>query len=138
MADLAVTKTQVQPGENAVFSSGIAGQTIIQGQNLYLEAETQTWKLADCNASVQMARTQATAISEAVAGQVVSLIIGGTIILGAAAAPVKGTIYVQSGTPGGWKPAADLASGDNVTLVGVGDGQLGVQTFYNFTDIALP
>jgi hypothetical protein len=48
------------------------------------------------------------------------------VIVGAGAAPAKGTVYVASGTPGGIAPAGDLVSGWHATILGVGDGVDGI------------
>ena len=58
--------------------------------------------------------------------------------MGAGAGPVAGTVYVNSDTPGGIKPAADLTTGDRTTVVGVGDGASGIIMSLNNSDVAVP
>lgn len=120
MADLTITATQVLPSTGARFADGTAGAAITAGQACY-NSTSDTMLPADADAGTPAAaNVRGIALNGAAIGQPVRLQTEGIIILGAAAAPVKGTIYVLSGGAGGICPAADLAAADRVTVIGVG------------------
>ena len=126
MADLAITASQVKAGAGAVEGTGVAGATITAGQPVYEDATDGRIKLADANLSLAAAKARGVALHAALANQPVRYQKGGKVIVGAGAAPVKGTIYVASATGGGIAPAADLISGMHTTILGVGDGDGGI------------
>ncbi len=133
MADLSITATQVLPGEDATIVSGVLGATVTTGMTLYLDRETTRYLAADANLTQASADAVGIALNGGGVGQSVRVQTEGTVILGAGAAPVLGTIYVVSGTPGGIAPAADLATGWWRTVLGVGDAgnslALGINAF---------
>ena len=114
-ADVTITAASVIPGPNADTTTGIAGATITAGQIVYLESSSNTWKLADADASAATSGSGGAiglAAGGASTGQqfvvVLSddnLTVGGTLAMTA-------PIYVLSGTAGGIAPLADLAAGD--------------------------
>ncbi len=114
-ADVTVTAANVIPGPNADLITGVAGATITAGQIVYLDSTSNTWKLADADASAVTSGSGGAlglAAGGAAAGQsfvvVLSddnLTVGGTLVMTA-------PIYVLSGTAGGIAPLADLAAGD--------------------------
>jgi hypothetical protein len=114
-ADLTVTAASVIPGPNADTITGVAGVTITAGQIVYLESSSNTWKLADADASAATSGSGGAiglAAGGASTGQqfvvVLSddnLTVGGTLLMTA-------PIYVLSGTAGGIAPIADLAAAD--------------------------
>jgi hypothetical protein len=118
MADITVTAANVAQGANAVLEQGVYGGTIAQGQAVYLDAADNRYKLGDANDSALTAATRGIALTAGVAGQPGVIQKGGRINPGGTVVP--GTVYVQSATPGGIAPAADLASGHRVTVLGVG------------------
>ena len=126
MADLTVTASQVKAGAGAVEGTGVAGTTVTAGQPVYEDATDGRIKLADSNLSLAAAKARGVALHGALANQPIRYQKGGKVILGAGAAPVKGTIYVVSATAGGIAPAADLVSGWHATILGVGDGDGGL------------
>ncbi len=126
MADLAITASQVKAGAGAVEGTGVAGATVTAGQSVYEDATDGRIKLADANLSLAAAKAKGVALHGALANQPIRYQKGGKAIVGAAAAPAKGTIYVVSGTAGGIAPAADLVSGWHATILGVGDGDGGI------------
>ena len=126
MADLAITASQVKAGAGAVEGTGVAGTAITAGQPVYEDQADGKIKLADSNLSLAAAKAKGVALHGALANQPVRYQKGGKVIVGAAAAPAKGTIYVVSATAGGIAPAADLASGCHATVLGVGDGVDGI------------
>ena len=119
MADIAVTAASVLPGTTgADFENGTAGATITAGQLVYLDSTTNTYKLADANASVLTAQVRGVALHASLAGQPLKIqrkgrwTVGGTVVVG--------TVYVTSGTPGGIAPTTDLVSGWFTAIVGIG------------------
>lgn len=126
MADLSITASQVRAGAGAVEGTGVAGATITAGQSVYEDAADGRIKPADANLSLAAAKARGVALHAALANQPIRYQKGGKVIVGAAAAPAKGVIYVASGTGGGIAPAADLTSGWHTTVLGVGDGDGGI------------
>lgn len=126
MADLAITASQVKAGAGAVEGTGVAGATITAGQSVYEDQADGKIKLADSNLSLAAAKAKGIALHGALANQPVRYQKGGKVIVGAAAAPAKGTVYVVSGTAGGIAPHGDLLSGIHTTILGVGDGVDGI------------
>lgn len=117
MADLTITAANVKP-ITAKTSTGIAGASVTAGQTVYLDSADGKYKLADANSATAAARSvKGVALNAASADQPLVIAESGTINPGATA--TVGAIYVQSATPGGIAPAADLASGHYVSIVGV-------------------
>ena len=126
MADLAVAASQVKAGAGAVEGTGVAGATVTAGQPVYEDSTDGRIKLADANLSLAAAKARGVALHGALSNQPIRYQKGGKVIVGAGAAPAKGTIYVASATAGGIAPAADLVSGSYATILGVGDGDGGI------------
>lgn len=121
MTALAITASQVLAiADDTVVIWGTAGAAIAAGQVVYLDASTQTWKLFDGNDTAANTRTPRLAINSAASGQPVAVSAGGNITIGAAAAPTAGVVYCADIVAGGIIPAADLGSGNRVTIIGVG------------------
>lgn len=133
MADVAVTATQLLPTADTVLEDGIAGEAIAQGDWLYKKAADQRlWKADNNAAAAEAAEVIGQAmVACAAAAQPMRYGRGGTITQGAAATIVSGTVYVLSATPGKACPAADLASGNRVTILGVGNAANGIQLQLN-------
>lgn len=121
MADLTITASQVVPGTGAQFTDLVAAVAITAGQAVYKNTSNQA-ALADNDASSTTARAIGIATNGAAASQYVRVQYAGELTLGAGAAPTNGVVYVLSSTAGGIAPAADLASGDYTTILGVGIG----------------
>lgn len=138
MADLSVTVAQVLPDTTGTYLDGIAGAAITAGQAVYVDSTTRTVKLADANASALTAAAKGIALHGALTGQPIRAQRTGTPTIGAAAAPVVGTIYVVSATAGGICPAADLATGHYVTILGVGVTGNKLKMSINVTATAVP
>ncbi len=121
MTALAITASQVLAiTDDTQVTFGTAGAAITAGQVCYLDPSTQTWKLFDGNDTAANTRTPRIAINSAGSGQPIALATGGNLTLGAGAAPVAGTVYCADIVAGSIIPAADLASGNRVTIIGVG------------------
>lgn len=116
MADYTVVSTSVLPGANAVKDSGIAGEAIVAGKAIYLDATTNRWFLSDNNATGKRA-VNGIALNAASAGQPVDYQKSGDITIGATL--VAGADVWLSGTPGGLCPRADIVTGMDPVLVGI-------------------
>lgn len=122
MTDLSITAAQVLPVTDSTLREfGTAGAAITAGQVVYLDATTNTYKLFDANDSAANTGTPRLALTGAASGQPIVVAIGGSVTLGAAAAPTRGTVYVASANAGGIAPAADLTTGWKNAIVGIGD-----------------
>jgi len=118
MADLTVTPTSVVRGANAQTETYDAGETIAAGKTLYLASATKKFMLADSNSATLEARVCThIALNGGALNQPITAIKAGDVTIGATL--VAGSPYYLSETPGGIQPAADLASGENVNLLGL-------------------
>jgi hypothetical protein len=119
MADLTVTPANVLPGSGAAIYTGLAGEALTAGKQVYQKAADQKWYMADCNsATAEARRASGTALTGSAAGQPVSVQKSGRITIGATTA--NGTVYFLSGTAGGIRPAADNTTGDYPQVIGLG------------------
>lgn len=119
MADVTVTATSVVPDSGTQTLDAILGAAVTAGQTLYLDAaDGNKAKLADANASAATAATKGIALNGGAIGQPVKLAIGGTLNPGFTVG--VGAVYVQSATPGGIAPVADLAAGHFPVVLGIG------------------
>lgn len=118
MADLTITAASVAKTAGTI-QNGTAGATITAGQSLYLDSSAGTLKLLDADDTAATATFAGIALNGGATGQPISYLApGGTINPGATV--TVGEIYVASGTAGGIAPEGDLATGDYVTIIGVG------------------
>ncbi len=120
MADLVITPANVVKGVGAKVDIGVFGVNgVLAGQTVVRDPATQKFVIADSNhATAALRRTRGVALNGGSLDQPVAVQYDGPITIGAAVA--VGTIYVQSDTPGGICPAADLGAGEEVTVLGVG------------------
>jgi hypothetical protein len=120
-ADYSVTATSVVPSTASTLSRGTAGATITAGQAVAIDVDHSV-KLFDANSGTAALRVFAgIACNGASSGQPVnfcssdpSFTPGFTVAAGA--------IVIGSATAGALCPAADLATGSYLTVVGVGIG----------------
>lgn len=118
MTDLVITAANVVQGANADVVSGRAGETIAAGKAVYLDPTAKKWKLADSDSATVTAKVAGgIALNGAALDQPLAVQKGGDITIGATLTP--GSAYYLSETAGGIQPAADLASGENVCLLGL-------------------
>lgn len=118
MVDLVITPANVVAGSNAARETGTAGEAIEAGQSVYKSLVTGKWHLADSNSGTVAARKAGgIALNKAALNQPITVHKGGDLTIGAAL--TAGMAYYLSETPGGIQPAADLASGENVCLIGI-------------------
>jgi hypothetical protein len=116
MADLSITAASFVPGANAKYRQGVAGETVTQGQPLYLRTSDNRLYKADADASAEAALVVGIAANAGSAGQVIDyvyedddLTVGATMTMA--------NVYVASGTAGGIAPFADFANGDYLTVL---------------------
>lgn len=136
--DVSVTAANVVPATGYRYIDGTAGETITAGQTLYFKESDQRYWKADSDSATAAVRTLAgIALNGASAGQPLRVFLGGNITIGGTV--TVGTIYVLSDTAGGIMPAADLETGDYVTIVGIATTSAIIQctTFIN-SGVAVP
>ncbi len=117
MADVSITATSVAPGTDTQYMDGFLGASVTAGQVVYLDTATNTFKLADANASSTTANAAGIAMNGGASGQPVKVAVAGTITAGGTL--TTGSVYVLSATAGGIAPVADLASGHYPVIVGI-------------------
>jgi hypothetical protein len=123
MADLSITNSSVAPATNATNNTGTAGATIVQGKAVYISG-TQVL-LAQSNAG-GTASVYGIALNSAYPGQPIEVQIGGTCTIGATV--VVGQTYVLSAAnAGGIAPITDLATGNYVSIIGIGTSTTTIQ-----------
>lgn len=136
-ADLTITAANVVAGSNAKKQPGIAGAVITAGQPIYRDSATSKLAPVDVDSVTADARTPiGIALNGAAANQPVNYITEGDLNVGATL--TVGTIYVASDTPGGIMPAADLESGDYVTVLGVASAANNLRMKLNVAGAAVP
>lgn len=137
MADLTVTAANVVPASDATIERNYnAGATVTAGQTVYLDTTTNTWKLADANASVLTAALGGVALHGAAAGQPLAVITRGGYNPGATA--VVGMIYVLSATAGGIAPMGDAVTGWYTSILGVATTASNIQVNIQNSGVAKP
>ncbi len=120
MADITFTATEVQPGADAKTRIVTLFEAVTAGQTGFIRKADGQAGLADNNVDAATAETKGIFLGGGAAGQQVVLQTGGDIDYGAAAAGItSGLTVVQSSTPGGIAPVADVASTQFVTHIGV-------------------
>lgn len=117
MADLTITAASVLSGAHPKLKSGYAGEALAAGKVAYLDATTNTYKLADSNGAPALREVAGIVMNGAAAGQPVVVQEGGDITIGATL--TAGVAYYLSDTPGGICPAADVGTGEYVVLLGL-------------------
>jgi hypothetical protein len=116
MTDLVVTAASVVADTSARVVHGKAGATITAGQVVYLDPDTNTYKLADSN--VAAARSpDGIALHASLSGQPLAVIESGLLTLGAIL--TAGVAYYLSDTPGGICPVADVGASEYSTILGI-------------------
>lgn len=117
MSDLVITAANVAAPNGSRVEHGKAGAAVTAGQTVYLDEDTNSYKLADADSGTEAARsTTGIALHAAANGQPLAVHTRGPITIGAAV--TQGVAYYQSATPGGICPVADLGSGDYPTFIG--------------------
>lgn len=136
MADLSVTAANCVPVVPYVPEYGVAGATIAAGKAIYLEAATNTWKLADNNSgTAEVREATALALSGASSGQPFAYMRSGSVTLGATM--TAGVAYYLSATAGGICPVADLTSGMYPGIIGISTSATVLKLSFNYSGVAL-
>jgi len=117
MADLSLTAANVVGSTGYGSEPGTYGEAVTAGQVCYLKAADGKFWVADCTTSAATATVRGIAMQSAAASQPGRLQTSGGITIGAVV--TVGTIYVLSAS-GLICPAADLATADWVSIIGVG------------------
>jgi hypothetical protein len=118
MADLTITAANVIAGAGSDIEHGTGGATITAGQQVYRDAATGRYLLADSNSATVAARTdRGTALNGCANGQPLAVHKEGPITIGATL--TAGVAYYLSDTPGGICPVADVGSGEYSSIIGI-------------------
>lgn len=117
MANLTITATSVVPASDVTTEVRPAGVAVTAGQVVYLESATDTYKLADADATGELLVPRGIALTGASIGQPLTIARAGNVTIGATL--TKGVAYVASATAGAIAPAADLTTGAYMTVLGV-------------------
>lgn len=120
MTDISVTATQVTWVSGVRPIQGKAGATITPGQVVYLDENTNTYKLADANAAASAA-VAGVCLDGGVSGRDIYVAPPGARINWGATL-TAGTIYELSETAGGVAPSADIGMGVYVNVLCIGNG----------------
>lgn len=136
-ADYSVTTSSVLPSSSAKrVTQYKAGTAIAAGDAVYLSA-SNTWLLADANGTTPSFQVAGIAENSAASGQIVSVVTeddnftpGFTVAANA--------IVILSATPGKLAPAADLATGHYLGIVGVGVGSNKIKLLFKRSDVVTP
>lgn len=122
MANISITAANVLASSLSRYRTEFkAGATITQGQAVYLDTATNTWKLADANptgAGQAVTDIVGIALVAASSGQPMVVAVLDTTGINLGATLVVGTTYVVSATAGAICPIADLVSTDFPILLG--------------------
>ena len=138
MADISITAANVHPGSASKILRVQYGVTVTAGQIIYLDTADAKYKLGDANASTTTAGADGllVAMTNGSADDYGLATSGGLYDVGASV--TEGLIYVVSGTAGGIAPSADLASGWNCSVVGIGaaSNQIDLQLYASGQTVA--
>ncbi len=135
MADIAVTPANVLKYTGARTGSGTAGETILAGQVLYRKAaDGLLWKAVDTAAA--SADAVGVALNGASAGQPVTYLISGGLNPGGTV--VVGTTYGVTDTAGGIGAVSERASGDFITVLGIGTTATRIDVDIQASGVAVP
>jgi len=118
--DYSVTATSVLASSSATTSRGTAGTSITAGQSL-AKAADGTLVLFDANAAAPANVFLGISLSGGATGQPIFYVTADTSFTPGFTV-AAGAIVIGSSTAGGLCPAADLATGHYLTIVGVGIG----------------
>lgn len=119
MADIVIIPANVLPSQNVQPTQGVAGETIVQGDVLYLDTATRAYKKAQANGASPANTVAGVAVTGGSLNQPLLLVqkdpnflVGGTV--------APGETIVLSDTPGKMCPDADPVSGSTKIVLGIG------------------
>lgn len=110
MADYTLTGANVLASATSLKGSGLAGEAILAGQNLYRKASDGRLYLADANDATKIP-VVGIALAPAAAAQPVSYVYQDDDFIHGLTTVASGDVIVASATAGGSAPSADIASG---------------------------
>jgi hypothetical protein len=116
MSDLSITTTAVLKSSGGQQTTGLAGETIAQGDFLYQKTDDNKWYKADGNDSTKQPCT-AIALCGASAGQPVFVCTEDPDLAIGTHGITVGTPYYLSNTPGKSCPVGDIGTGNITTLL---------------------
>jgi len=118
LADITITAASVLAGADARTENGTFGATITQGQAVYKDATDGKYKLADTDSATAAVKVpRGIALNAGSNGQPATIQTSGDITIGATL--TAGVAYYLSPVAGGIAPLADVAVGDDYTLLGL-------------------
>jgi hypothetical protein len=118
MSDLTITAANVVADAGAKIEMKYALEAVTAGESLYQSlTDAKKVGLYDADAAAPANALCGVALNSAGEGQPVAVMSDGVLTIGGTV--VQGTIYLGSDTAGGIRPAADLNSGDAVSVLGV-------------------
>jgi len=120
MANFSITAANVQFPSTSRLTL-VAGEAITAGQVIYKKSSDGKAYLAQCDGTPEEAVVEGVAINNAAAGQPVNYRNEGALTTGTAFT-AAGKLLLLSATAGSMMPAADLATGNKVSVVGVSTG----------------
>lgn len=135
MADLTLAGDPT-PGDGCEIRHTTAGEAISAGESIVVSSGEALLSDAD-SATAALNACSGIALNDAADGQPLAYAKSGTVNMGTTSVTV-GTVYVVSSTAGGIAPAADLATGDVVSIIGVGSGASAIDLSVVNTGIELP
>lgn len=119
MADLAVTANNVKPGTTSVKETLIAKEIVTAGQSVAKDPSDNKIGLADANSPTAWKKDPyGIALNGAQVDQPITVHKSGKYVCGGTI--TAGTVWMQSATPGGICPVADLTTGSDAVLIGIG------------------
>ena len=113
MADLAVTVAEVLFVSGTKETAFAAGETITAGMSVYLKSTDSKWYKAQKDGTAEESGSGVQfgiALHAALAGQPLTVQVGGVITIGATAAPTVGETYIISAAAGGIAPIGDIST----------------------------
>lgn len=136
MADIVVTAASVVLSSGNTDAGHAAGETLTAGQAVYLHTDNKYYLAQADSGTAADRKCHGITLNGAASGQPVSVQTSGVINPGGTV--TVGTIYVTSGTAGGIAPHGDLATGDYVSIIGVGLTASTIQLILNNSGVAVP
>lgn len=137
MADLTITAANVALGGSGTSVRVVqVGESVTQGETGYLNNTDNKHYLADADDSETTANADCLFLSPASADGYAVAVFSGPVNVGATL--TVGEQYYVSDTAGGIKPAADLATGDFVTLLGIATATNVLDLSINASGVQVP
>lgn len=133
MANLSITAANVAIASLSQVRVVQVGESVTQGQALYLKASDGKYWKADANASAATAAARGIALSPASTDGYVVLHDRPGDFVNLGATLTAGETYVVSATAGAICPIADLTTGDYVTILGSATTSALIKTIYTST-----